>query len=122
MSNSINKPSATSNVCSRTNGTTAPRSRPQSTPVNGGQSRNKQAAISVAGQTDQTSSESNNTKTMNDLSSLKGVDKRILELILDNIYKPNTKITFDDISGLVAAKQALREIGKLVSEDPAIVV
>lgn len=122
MSNSINKPSATSNVCSRTNGTTAPRSRPQSTPVNGGQSRNKPAAISVAGQTDQTSSESNNTKTMNDLSSLKGVDKRILELILDNIYKPNTKITFDDISGLVAAKQALREIGKLVSEDPAIVV
>lgn len=76
----------------------------------------------MAGQTDQTSSESNNTKTMNDLSSLKGVDKRILELILDNIYKPNTKITFDDISGLVAAKQALREIGKLVSEDPAIVV
>lgn len=66
---------------------------------------------------DQASNSSTN-KNISDLSNLKGIDKKILDLILDNIYTPNTKIGFDDISGLVAAKQALREIGKWQQDRP----
>ena len=50
-------------------------------------------------------------RSLSSLSNLKGIDKRILDLILDNVYSPDTKITFNDISGLHIAKQALREIG-----------
>lgn len=58
------------------------------------------------------SDQSSNDDTRNKcLSNLKGIDKRILDLILDNIYSPNTKIKFNDISGLDVAKRALREIG-----------
>ena len=123
LTNSLNKPSS-STPCSRANG---PRSRPQSTPAivptNGGQPRskpptsngaaiNKNAPISGLSSGLNKNDSADNTKKISDLSNLKGIDKRIIELILDNIYTPNTKITFDDISGLDAAKQALREIGK----------
>lgn len=57
-----------------------------------------------------TKSDPNKNDLHKNLSNLKGVDKRILDLILDNIYQPNTKITFDDISGLHIAKQCLKEI------------
>jgi spastin len=43
-------------------------------------------------------------------SKLKGIDKKFLNMILDEIYEPNTKIAFDHIAGQTVAKQALKEI------------
>lgn len=57
-----------------------------------------------------TAKKSDQNSLHKNLSNLKGIDKRILDLILDNIYQPDTKVTFDDISGLHMAKQALKEI------------
>lgn len=43
-------------------------------------------------------------------AKLKGIDKKFLNMILDEIYESDSKITFDNIAGQSVAKQALREI------------
>lgn len=43
-------------------------------------------------------------------SKLKGIDKKFLNMILDEIYEPNSKVSFDQIAGQSVAKQELREI------------
>jgi spastin len=42
--------------------------------------------------------------------NFKGVDKKLAQNILDEIYDPNADVNFDTIAGQEVAKQALREM------------
>jgi len=101
-----------------TNRSISTRNRPLSSSAVTPQYRRTQSKIETTTKGDDinnslSNSDTNRTLTKStsvNLSNLKGIDKKILDIILENVSKPNSKVKFDSISGLNTAKQALQEI------------
>ena len=53
---------------------------------------------------------STSTSIANKINNLRGIDKKLAQIILDEIYEGSDSISFADIGGQESAKQALREM------------